>query len=114
MSYDLTAKADDTYSQFAPHGTLATFVAGLPHVRQLTPNLFALDDPPDRWMNISLEVADTDGDSESASDAGHAEVNCVRFHIPYEQLGDEPEGDYFPTAWAVAQFLGWRLYDEQL
>ena len=50
----------------------------------------------------------------SASRAGRAEVNCVRFHIPYDQLGDEPERDYFPTAWAIARFLGWRLFDQQL
>jgi hypothetical protein len=114
MSYDLTAQADRARSRFAPHGTLAASVAGLPHVRQLGPDLFALDDPPARWMEISLEVSDADGDSESASDAGRAEVNCVHFHIPYDHLGDEPERDYFPTAWAVAQFLGWRLYDQQV
>lgn len=114
MSFDLTAQADDARSRFAPHDTLAAFVAGLPHVRRLGPDLFALDDPPARWMNISLEVSGPDGDSEAAADAGRAEVNCVRFHIPYDQLGDEPERDYFPTAWAVAEFLGWRLYDGQL
>src|SRR5262249_47995063 len=89
-------------------------VAGLPHVRRLWPDLFALDDPPARWMNISLEVSGPDGDSVSASEAGRGEVNCVRFHIPYDQLGGEPERDYFPTACAIAQFLGWRLYDPQL
>jgi hypothetical protein len=114
MSFDLTAQADDARSRFAPHRPLAAFVAGLPHVRRLGPDLFALDDPPARWMNVSLEVSAASGDSVSASDAGLAEVNCVRFHIPYEQLGDEPERDYFPTAWAIAQFLGWRLYDQQL
>jgi hypothetical protein len=114
MSFDLTAQADDARSRFAPYDTLAEFVAGLPHVRRLKPDLFALDDPPARWMNISLESSDDEGDSVSASEAGRGEVNCVRFHIPYDQLGDEPERDYFPTAWAIAQFLGWRLYNEQL
>lgn len=113
MSFDLTAQADDDRSQFAPRDALAAFVATLPHVRRLKPDLFTLDDPPARWMNISLEVWDEEEGSTSATDAGLAEVNCVRFHIPYDQLGDEPERDYFPTAWAVAQFLGWRLYDEQ-
>jgi hypothetical protein len=113
MSFDMTARADDDFSRFAPRDPLAVFVATLPHVRQLKPDLFALDDPPARWMNVSLEVWVEEEGSTSATDAGRAEVNCVRFHIPYDQLGDEPERDYFPTAWAVAQFLGWRLYDEQ-
>ncbi|OWK45478.1 hypothetical protein [Fimbriiglobus ruber] len=114
MSFDLTVQVDDAHSQFTPHGSLAAFIESLPHIRRLNPDLFALDDPPARRMNMSLEVSDAGGDSTSATDAGRAEVNCVRFHIPYDQLGDEPEQDYFPTAWAVAQFLGWRLYDQQL
>lgn len=114
MSFDLTVQADDDCSQSADGGSLAAFVAGLPHVRRLGPDLFALDDPPARWMNISLSVSDGEGGFTGPSKVGRADVNCVWFHVPYDQLGDEPERNYFPTAWATAQFLGWRLYDQQL
>ena len=32
---------------------------------------------------------------------------------PYAFFGELPEKDYLPTAWAIALFLGWRLYDPQ-
>jgi hypothetical protein len=114
MSFDLTVQADDARSRFTDHAALSAFIAGLPLIRQTAPDLFVLDDPPRRWMNISLEVSDVEGDSVSVSESGRSVVNCVRFYIPYAQLGDEPDRDYFPTAWAIAQFLGWRVYDQQL
>lgn len=65
-------------------------------------------------MNISLSVKEADGGFTAPSELVRTDVSCVWFHIPYDQLGDEPERDYYPTAWAIARFLGWRLYDEQL
>jgi len=65
-------------------------------------------------MNIDLAVKEADGGFTAPSELGRTDVNCVWFHIPYDQLGAEPERDYYPTAWAIARFLGWQLYDEQL
>ncbi len=114
MSFDLSVRADDECSRSAEAGPLSAFIATLPHVRPLRPDQFALDDPPERWMNICLSVTDPAGGFTEPSQLGRSDVNCVWLFIPYDQLGEEPEQDYFPTAWAIAQFLGWRLYDQQL
>ncbi|MFO0799943.1 MAG: hypothetical protein U0804_20930 [Gemmataceae bacterium] len=114
MSFDLTVRADEECSGIADAGPLREFIAALPHIRNLGTDLFVLDDPPARWMNIDLSVKEADGGFTAPSELGKSDVNCVWFHIPWDQLGDEPGCDYYPTAWAVAQFLGWRLYDEQL
>jgi hypothetical protein len=113
MSYDLTIRADGHYSRSTPLAPLADFIDRLPHVRRNGPSGFVLEAPPARWMNISLEVADEHGDSVSVDESGGDQVNCIRLHIPYANLGEEAERDYFPLAFDVAQFVGWQLYDAQ-
>jgi hypothetical protein len=113
MSYDLTIRADRAYSQFVPLEPLREFIGRLPHVRPNGTTGFILDDPPRRWMNISLEVAGEDVDSIAVDEDGRLRVNCIRLHIPYEYLGDAAERDYFPVAAEIAGLLHWRLYDCQ-
>src|SRR5262249_22899441 len=112
MSYDLTIRADRDYSQLVAFKPLAMFIRKLPHVKANGASGFILDDSR-RWMNISLEVANEEGDSVSAEGDGLSRVNCIRLHIPYDYLGDAPEQDYFPVAHEIAGLLGWRLYDAQ-
>src|SRR5262249_4521660 len=112
MSYDLTIRADRDYSQYVAFKPLAKFIRKLPHVRANGASGFILDDSR-RWMNISLEVANEEGDSVAAEEDGLSRVNCIRLHIPYDYLGDAPERDYFPVAKEIAGLLGWRLYDAQ-
>ena len=113
MSFDLTVKADDNYSVSTDLHRLGEFLAQLPHVRANGQRGFVLDDPPSRWMEIDLEVVSPEGDYDEELSENSLEVNCIRLHIPYGRLGKKPERDYFPTAWAIAKFLAWRLYDEQ-
>ncbi len=63
------------------------------------------------WMEIDLEDVTEDGDIRE--DGASGSVNCVRLHIPYAMLGGAPERDYFPTAFAIGQYLGWAVIDEQ-
>ena len=113
MSYDLTIRADRDYSRSTEVGRLMAFIARLPHLRPNGARRFVLDDPPSRWMNIDLEFIGPDREYDEELTERGPETNCVRLHIPYAFLGDRPERDYFPTAWAIAKFLGWRLYDQQ-
>lgn len=113
MSFDLTIKPDDDFSRSAKVSRVRGFVARLPHLRPNGRRGFVLDDPPARWMEIDLEFIGPDGEFDEARSESGPDTNCVRLHIPYAYLGDTPERDYFPTALAIARFLGWRLHDEQ-
>jgi hypothetical protein len=113
MSFDLTIKPDDGFSRSAPVGQVIGFTSRLPHVRANGSRGFVLDDPPSRWMEIDLEFIGPDGEFDEAQTESGPDTNCVRLHIPYAYLGDNPGRDYFPTALAIAKFLGWRLNDEQ-
>jgi hypothetical protein len=112
MSYDLTIRADRNYSQFVALGPLAEFIGNLPDVQANGPSGFLLKGSH-RWMNISLETANEEGDSVAAHEDGRSQVNCIRLSIPYEYLGDAPEQDYFPVGKEIADLLGWQLYDAQ-
>jgi len=66
-----------------------------------------------RRHGIDLEVVSEDGDSIAESWQTYEAINCVRLHIPYQFLGKAIERDYLPTAFAISEFVGWPVYDEQ-
>jgi hypothetical protein len=111
MSYDLQIRSDDEYSRYAAVKPLAKFIASLPGVR---PNgqSFMVNQGP-HYMEIEFEVVDADGEDIEEYGKEYPEINAVRFHIPYPHLGEAPERDYFPTVYAIAKFLGWRVFDDQ-
>lgn len=111
MSYDLTIRADREYSQSTPLAPLVDFLDQFPHVRSVGVGHFVLDHPP-RYMNISLEIANAEGDSEAVKETDE-HVNCIRLHIPYAHLTEEAEKHYFPMALDLAHFAGLQLYDAQ-
>ena len=113
MSYDLTIKGDDSYSRSTVKATTDSFIAQLPNIKPNGDHGFALDGLPDRWMEIDLEIVSEEGDSIRENWRDGDEINCISLHIPYQFLGDAPERDYFPIAIAIADHLGWELYDEQ-
>jgi hypothetical protein len=113
MSYDLTIKGDDSYARSVPKEPTASFIAQLPDIKPNGDYGFALDRPPNRWMEIDLEVVSEEGDSIREAWREYDEFNCISLHIPYQFLGKAPERDYFPTAFAIADHVGWELYDEQ-
>jgi hypothetical protein len=113
MSYDLTIKSDDLYSQSKPLTTLERLIARLPGVKRNGKRGFALDDRPKRWMEIDLEAVNEEGDNIEDDGKPHPDVNCIRLHIPYKFLGDAMDRDYLPTALAIAKHAGWTLYDDQ-
>jgi hypothetical protein len=92
---------------------LAAFIAQLPSIRRADRPQFVLDEKPKRWMEISLERADEEGNGVEEEGKTYETTNCIRLHIPYAFLGKSPERDYFPTCFAIADHLGWSVYDEQ-
>jgi hypothetical protein len=113
MSYDLTIRSDETYSQATAREALNQFLLQLPCVQPNGKFGFLLDDPPERWMEIDLEVVSEDGDCLLEDWKTYDTTNCIRLHIPYQFLGSALESGYLPTALAIAEFVGWPLYDEQ-
>lgn len=113
MSYDITIRSDEKFSRSVPREKLAAFIAHLPSIKRSERPQFVLDDKPKRWMEISLETADEDGNSLEEDGKTYETTNCIRLHIPYAFLGKRPERDYFPTCFAIADHVGWAVFDEQ-
>ena len=111
MSYDLTIRANASFSAFAPCQPLAKFMRRLPYIKPNGDRSYMLDDPPRRRMEIDLELVDEEGDI--LDDEAYTEFNCVRLHIPEQFLAATFQRDYFPTALAIAERLGWQLLDDQ-
>lgn len=112
MSYDLTIKADKTYSRMTPRAELASFISQLPGIKP-NGNGFVLEEEDRLWMEIDLEVADEEGNNIEEEGKTYNEINCIRLHIPYAFMNDTYERDYLPTVLAIAEHLGWMLCDEQ-
>ena len=112
MSYDLTIRPDEQFSQFKPLAPLATFLAAQPHVKPNGDRAFALEDG-NRWMEIYIETVSEEGDNIEDDSTDPSTFNCIRAHIPYPRLGRQPERDYFPLLRRIAEHVGWQLYDEQ-
>ena len=112
MSYDLTIKSDDRYSRTATRAGLDSLLLQLPGVRRNGKG-FALDEPQKRRMEIDLEVVNAEGDNIEETGKTYDNINCIRLHISSAFAGDSIEHDYFPTAFAIAQHVGWPLYDDQ-
>ncbi len=110
MSYDLTIAADEQFSRSVPLEPLRAYIGQLPGIQPNGEQHFSLSEGSRLWMEIDLESVTEDGD---ARDDGNTAVNCIRLHVPYGLLGDNPECDYFPTAAAIARHLGWRAMDDQ-
>jgi hypothetical protein len=114
MSDDLTIRPDEQYSCSTPKHPLLAFMRGLPGLKPSGTSGFALDDSPDRWMEIDLEVVREDGDNIEEAGQEYPEINCIRLHIPYGHFRSEQfEREYLPTALAIARYVNSPLLDEQ-
>jgi hypothetical protein len=112
VSYDLTARSDDTYSTRVVRNRASALVASLPNVHTNGPGSFVLQRGEEVWMEVDLELVTEDGDSlDHASQHPSAEINCVRFHVHAAFQGTLDE--CIATAIRVATGLGWHLNDEQ-
>src|SRR5262245_52382968 len=112
MSYDITIAADDKFSEHVSRAELRNFLSTLPGVQPNGEQCFVLSRGDELWMEIDPELVTEEGDTRD-DDLGSSTVNCIRLHIPYAELGKQPESDYYPTARAIAEHLGWVAMDEQ-
>jgi hypothetical protein len=113
MSFDLTVKSDETYSRRTLKAALDLFISQMPGIKPNGSRGFVLDERPKRWMEIDLEVVSEEGENIKEDGRTYEEINCLRLHIPYAFLDDDIGRDYLPTAFAIADYIGWTLYDDQ-
>ncbi len=113
MSYDLSIHADDTFSQFTSASDLRSFIGRLENVQPNGDWGFAFGDSKSAWMEIDLEVVSEEGDFLEDALREDTGINCIRLHIPYGFLGDDWQQTYLPAALAIANHLGWPVWDEQ-
>ena len=116
MSYDLTIKSDDSYSESIDLTELASFIERLPHIVPNGERGFCYSEGERYYMEIDLEIVSEEGDTiEDEPDSPKDRVNCVEGHIPYAFM-DEEQVDpdrYLEPLMRIAQHLRWRLYDPQ-
>jgi len=116
MSYDLTIKSDDSYSESTDLAELKSFIEQLPQVISNGERGFCYVDGEIYYMEIDLEIVSEEGDTiEDEPDSPKDRVNCVEGHIPYAFM-DEKKVDpdrYLEPLLRIAKHLRWRLYDPQ-
>lgn len=106
MSYELSIQSDDEHSESAHLSQLEDWILARPGVRRNGCSSYVLDIPEKSlWMELDVEI--------SCNDDDNVRFDCIRAHIPYENLGDAPETIYFPTLLGLANYLGWKVIDEQ-
>ena len=112
MSYDLTAREDDRYSRMITRVQASTLVASIADVRPNGASGFAFERGDQVWMEIDLELVTEEGDYiEPTAEQDPAEINCIRFHVPYGFI--ESLDACIDVASRIASGLGWCLHDEQ-
>ena len=106
MSYDLTVQYDEDFSESARLGEVMDWLLAQPGVSFYGTDYFVLDLPEKTlWMGMDVAVSDGEG--------REAEFDCIEAHIPYGFLGEQPERDYFPLLFGLAERLGWQVFDAQ-
>jgi hypothetical protein len=106
MSWYLTIRSDDFYSDSTDAERLGHFLRGLPGLVEVKPQSFAnqSDDP---WLLIHVAKCDCLG-NYTMGDTFQATINVVE--LICSELGDR--GWYERIAVEIARFLGWEAFVE--
>lgn len=113
MSFDLTIKSDESYSRSTPRAALEAFISQMPGIERNGSAGFVLNKRPKLWMEIYLEAVREEGDNIEESGKTYDEINRVKFCIPYGFLNPAVARFYLIIAFAIADYIGWALYDDQ-
>lgn len=109
--FEMTIRSDEAFSQSIKRELVESFLEQWPGVRRTGNGAFALNSPRDRWMDIVVESRRWDGKVGERMEAGEL-VNCLFLRIPASSRGPEKEKECFVLAFAIADHLGWKLYDD--
>jgi hypothetical protein len=81
MSYDLTIRPDEKFSRSVPREPLSAFISQLPSITRAARPQFVLEEKPKRWMEISLETVDADGNIIEEEGGTYDTANCIRLQF---------------------------------
>jgi hypothetical protein len=110
LSYDLTIKADDRYSQRLERQLLDELLLAIPGVSKSGAS-FCLDNRPEGvYLEIDAYIVDENGDLIETEDRDI--VNRIDIHIPAAYF-DSSQGAALDIGRTVASRLNWTFYDEQ-
>jgi len=109
--FEMTIRSDEEFSRSVDRVPVEAYLERLPGVRRHGDGAFVLDSPPDHRMDLVVECRRWDGMvGERMETTGL--VNCIFLRIPASVRGPEKERDYFVLAFAIADHLGWPLFDD--
>ena len=107
MSFDLTARSDESLSKSVPFGEAARIVAMVLGETPDESTGYTLEQGDDVLMQISLESEEFDYDDPGPP----AEIDRIEFNIPYGYIGGLDR--CVAVALRIANGLDWELYDPQ-
>lgn len=106
MSYDLSIRYDEDFSQSAELGSFESWVLSDPRVRRNGDSSFVFESlPKNLWVELDVETC---GDGEEVT------FNCIRVHIPYGTFDSTPDEECFTFLHGICSYLGWQVVDEQV
>ena len=115
MSYDLSIRSDDTFTDKVDRVPLSTFISGLPGVTRETDGHFALEESSGGFrVEIDLDLVSPEGDSLEAGPSDG--INCIRIHVTSggADVNNDITESYREVCSQIAAHVGWRVFDEQL
>ena len=115
MSYDLSIRSDDTFTDKADRVPLSAFISALPGVTRDTDWHFALEETSGGFrVEIDLELVSPEGDSLEAGPSDC--INCIRIHVTSggADVSEDISDSYRDVCSQIAAHVGWRVFDEQL
>lgn len=109
MSYDITIRSDESYSQKTDPESLRAYLKSLPDVEPNGDRGFVYGDGNNLYMELDLEDVDAEGDWIEESER----VNCISVHIPHAFLTIENKKLYLGVSLQIADRLNWQAIDAQ-
>jgi len=109
MSYDITIRSDESYSQKTDPESLRAYLKSLPDIESNGERGFVYGDCKSLYMELDLEDVDAEGDWIEESEL----VNCISVHIPYAFLTIENKQRCLSVILQIAHYLKWQAIDAQ-
>jgi hypothetical protein len=109
--FDFSIRSDEHFSQCRPQPAVDAVIARVPGVSAGESGAFLWATPAGLYMEIRAEHRRPDGATGTRTPNGD-QVNCVHLFIPARARSASLEKAYFEFAVALAEKLGWTLYDD--
>lgn len=114
MSYDLSIRSDDTYSETVDRAPLSAFLSALPGVARDTESHFVLEEGSGGFrVEIDLGMVSPEGDF--LEEAPPDRINCIWIHVTSGRadVSEDISDAYRDVCSQIAAHVGWRVFDEQ-